>query len=298
MSWVDLENFGTRAVRLLDRVASPVIDIRGVASSLLEIPWFLGSYFKYWHAARERPKILDLHPSLHDRKARAGVASGDYFHQDLWAARKVFDSCVQLHFDVASRVDGFVAHCAVFTKVVYIDLRSLPGDIPNIETRLGRLGQLPLADGSVHSLSCLHVVEHPGLGRYGDPIDPEGTFKALSDLKRVLALQGNLYLGVPIGRERVCFNSHRIVSPDRIMDAMVDLDLVDFAAVDAKGCLLPATSPSDFRSVEYSCGLFHFRRTSPTVSSRAPLITLLPETQQTSNPRRALKDDFTSPKSK
>ena len=64
--------------------------------------------------------------------------------------------------------------------------------------------------GSVDSLSCLHTIEHVGLGRYGDPIDPEGWVVAVRELARILAPGGRLYLGTPIGRERVCFNSERV----------------------------------------------------------------------------------------
>jgi len=249
-----------RLGRLIDRTMQPVLDTRRVFRAIREYPWFWRSFREYSRKSAERLRLLDLYPQLGERRALAGIASGDYFHQDLWAARKVFQSGVTEHFDVASRVDGFVAHCAVFTKVIYVDVRPLPSDIRNIETRSGQLGQLPFDDGSVSSLSCLHVVEHVGLGRYGDPIDPQGTLKALADLQRVLAPKGNLYLGLPIGRARVCFNAHRITNPDQVLSAMSQLELVDFAAVDGTGSFVDGGQPDAYREVEYACGLFHFRR--------------------------------------
>jgi SAM-dependent methyltransferase len=249
-----------RLGRLIDRTLQPVIDARKALRAIREYPRYLRSVREYSQKSTERLRVLDLYPQLGDWGALAGIASGDYFHQDLWAARKVFQSGVTEHFDVASRVDGFVAHCAVFTKVIYVDVRPLPSDIRNIETRSGYLGQLPFDDASVSSLSCLHVVEHVGLGRYGDPIDPQGTLKALADLQRVLAPKGNLYLGLPIGRARVCFNAHRITSPDQVMNAMNELELADFAAVDGKGSFVDGGKPDAYREVEYACGLFHFRR--------------------------------------
>jgi hypothetical protein len=261
MESVGLERAMLRLGRLVDRVLRPVVDVRRVFAAAREIPWYLRSLWEYGRLSEERLRILDLYPQLGDRWAPAGAAKGDYFHQDLWFARKVFESSVLQHVDIASRVDGFVAHCAVFTKVLYVDVRPLPCDIGNVEMRTGYLGRLPFDDASIPSLSCLHVVEHVGLGRYGDPIDPQGTLKAMADLRRVLAPRGNLYLGLPIGRERVCFNAHRIISPDTVMRAMSGLELAEFAAVDDKGRLVEHCRPEAYQNVEYSCGLFHFRRT-------------------------------------
>ena len=260
MRMATIEQMVLRLGRFVDRTLQPVVDARKALTAIQEVPRFLRSLREYSRLSQEPLPILDLYPQLADKRAFAGTATGDYFHQDLWAARKVFQSGVVRHFDVASRVDGFVAHCAVFTNVVYVDARPLPGDLRNIETRVGHLGCLPFDDMSISSLSCLHVVEHVGLGRYGDLIDPGGTVKALADLQRVLAPRGNLYLGLPIGRARVCFNAHRITSPDQVMSSMDQLELIDFAAVDDKGSLVEHCRPDAYRGVEYCCGLFHFRR--------------------------------------
>ncbi|MBK8696763.1 MAG: DUF268 domain-containing protein [Deltaproteobacteria bacterium] len=119
---------------------------------------------------------------------------------------------------------------------------------------------LPFADRSVPSLSCLHVIEHIGLGRYGDPLDPDGSLKALAELQRVVAPGGDFYLGVPIGRERVCFNAHRVLSPQTVLRALGELSLVEFSAVNDAGDLVRDARPEDFAKADYSCGLFHFTR--------------------------------------
>ncbi|MCP2789027.1 DUF268 domain-containing protein, partial [Salmonella enterica subsp. enterica serovar Typhimurium] len=87
---------------------------------------------------------------------------------------------------------------------------------------------LGLPDASLPSLSCLHVVEHVGLGRYGDPLDIAGSERALAELQRVLAPEGRLYLSVPVGRERICYNAHRVFSPRSIVDALSGLALREF----------------------------------------------------------------------
>ena len=255
-----LEQVAFHLARFANRVVSPVMDTRRAIAALKDIPWFVRSYAAYARAAGQRPKLANLYPCLGDRKTDAGTATGDYFHQDLWAARKVFQSGVSEHVDVGSRVDGFVAHCAVFTKVIYVDLRPLPSDVPNITSRIGSFDHLPFEDGSVPSLSSLHVVEHIGLGRYGDPLDPGGTTKAMLELRRVLAPGGNLFLGLPIGQERVEFNAHRITNPETVLGAMEGLELVDFAAVEKNGRPVSHCRPQTYRDVGWAFGLFHFRR--------------------------------------
>ena len=63
------------------------------------------------------------------------------------------------------------------TDVTFIDIRPLELKLDRYTGKKGSIVALPFGDGSVSSLSCLHVVEHVGLGRYGDPIDPDGSKK-------------------------------------------------------------------------------------------------------------------------
>ncbi|MEZ0314474.1 MAG: DUF268 domain-containing protein [Myxococcota bacterium] len=204
--------------------------------------------------------LLDLFPMLGEESDAAGVARGHYFHQDLWAARKVKESQVAHHVDVGSRIDGFVAHCSLFTPIDYVDLRPLDGVIPGVRFVQGSVLELPYESGSVMSLSSLHVIEHIGLGRYGDPIDPRGSERALTELGRVLAHGASLYIGCPIGRERVCFNAHRVLAPTRVLETLSDLALVSFSAVDDRGDFVESATPESFVEADYACGLYHLRR--------------------------------------
>lgn len=251
---LDLARLGLQASAL-------VLDLRKLPSTAASLPWFVRSWREYAAMSGESPRVRDAMPCLTDRGDSAGAASGHYFHQDLWAARKVHASGVASHVDVGSRVDGFVAHVASFTEVTYVDLRPLEAKgHPHIKARVGTVLGLPFDDRSVRSLSCLHVIEHIGLGRYGDPLDPDGTLKALAELQRVLAPGGDLYVGVPVGRERVCFNAHRVVSPRTVLRALGELELVEFSAVDDRGDLARDARPDDFEGADYSCGLFHLTR--------------------------------------
>jgi hypothetical protein len=105
---------------------------------------------------------------LGDFSDSVGVVSRHYFHQDLVVAGYIFASNSERHIDVGSRVDGFVAHVASFRVIEVIDVRPLPvtthSNIQFFKADLMHDVGSELTD----SLSCLHALEHFGLGRYGD----------------------------------------------------------------------------------------------------------------------------------
>ncbi|RUS98508.1 hypothetical protein DSM106972_081370 [Dulcicalothrix desertica PCC 7102] len=200
------------------------------------------------------------HYTLADRYENAGVAKGEYFHQDLWFARKIFADNPEQHWDIGSRIDGFIAHLLVFRSVKVIDIRSINSQVSGLCFQQGDITSLSLADNSIKSISCLHTIEHIGLGRYGDPIDPLGHLKGIKELQRILAPGGKLYFSAPIGKERVEFNAHRIFDPSTIIDKFSDLNLIDFAAINKQGDLVEPAKWQDFRDVDYACGLFVFEK--------------------------------------
>lgn len=116
------------------------------------------------------------YPCLEDRFSESGSASGHYFHQDLLAARRIFLNSPNTHIDVGSRIDGFVAHVASFRPIEVVDIRRLSSNITNIKFIQVDLME-DMKDDLVDccdSLSCLHALEHFGLGRYGDPLNMMG----------------------------------------------------------------------------------------------------------------------------
>ena len=171
----------------------------------------------------------DDNPQLLDRTATTPF-DPHYTHQDAWAAREVFRRRPERHVDVGSRIT-FVAGLTAFTPVTFVDLgRSRPRS-PGWTRWPGASSRLPFADRSVESLSCLHVAEHIGLGRYGDPLDPDGTRKAARELERVLAPGGALYFSVPVGEPRTEFNAHRVHDPEEVVGFFPELRLAAFSGV-------------------------------------------------------------------
>ena len=125
--------------------------------------------------------------------------------------------------------------------------------------------KLPYPDNWVNSLSCLHVIEHIGLGRYGDPIDPDGFSKAATELVRVLAPGGSLYFGTPIGKEKLYFDAHRVFSVETIMEIFQNLTLQEFSLINDKARgIIPNASFAEANDCSYGCGLFVFTKPGPT----------------------------------
>jgi hypothetical protein len=205
--------------------------------------------------------MRDIFPILTDFEAEAGVVGGHYFHQDLWAAKKIFQRQPTQHFDIGSRIDGFIAHLLVFMPVTVIDIRPIESDIDGLFFLQDNAAELAhMLDDSVDSLSTLHVAEHFGLGRYTDPVDPSACFKFMASLERVLSPGGRLYFSVPIGRERVEFNAHRVFSPQTILSNFPHLQLLSFSFVGDDGRLYTDQNPFDLPNSEMACGLFEFTK--------------------------------------
>ena len=248
-----------RVKRRLYRWITPLFD---PAQMIRAFPRYVSFYQDLQHYSRlagaERIESEDIHPCIHD-KTQTTEFDGHYFYQDIWAFKKIFAAKPKLHVDVGSRID-FIGFLTAITNVTFIDIRPLMADLDNFDSRKGSILSMPFENNSVHSLSCLHVAEHVGLGRYGDPLDPFGTKKSCRELSRILANGGNLYFSLPVGRPRLCFNAHRIHAPHQIIGYFADLDLCGFSGIDDDGRFVKDAEIGQFESMNYGCGLFHFTK--------------------------------------
>lgn len=211
--------------------------------------------------------ITKSHVILYDFKDVAGVARGHYFHQDLLVASFISKENPSRHMDVGSRIDGFVAHVASFREIEIIDVREL-GSIGHARIKFLQRDMM-VSDRQfseiTDSLSCLHTIEHFGLGRYGDPINPDGYLRGFQNLVDMLKPGGTLYISFPISKKNeVHFNAHRVFHPLDILSWPLDgasLTLQRFDYVDDQGDLhLDFSLESSVPSVVYGCGVYTFRK--------------------------------------
>lgn len=203
---------------------------------------------------------LTMEPTLFQRAINSPF-DAHYTYQSAWATKRIVESGVAEHVDVSSSVP-FVAQLAGVLPVTMYEFHAPSIRLPGLTLKEASLLDLPMADQSVRSLSCLHVIEHVGLGRYGDPLDPRGTERALSSLARVLAPGGALYVSAPAGKARVAFNAHRVLDPRAVVAHMAaqGLTLAGFAFIDDAGSLCDPATPDEACDLWYGCGLYHFTR--------------------------------------
>jgi len=228
----------------------------------------LPKYFLHYRTFIKNGGSVDsVDPILYDYDEQAGVAKGHYFHQDLIVANSIHRLNPARHIDIGSRIDGFVAHVASFRKIEVLDVRSLEKiaheNISFIRADLmsGNLSQVSKAD----SISCLHAIEHFGLGRYGDTVDVNGHIKGFNNLIKMLSDDGTLYISFPIGvNNKVIFNKHRIFHPHDIFTWALnrnEIKLVNFDYVDDFGDLhCDVDLYGQSLEVVYGCGIYTFKK--------------------------------------
>jgi SAM-dependent methyltransferase len=264
----------------------------GVRTTLIKLHWILSSQFGFdpkqflqsvvavprfirdWSRFRKTYSgPLTLVPCLHDWNEKAGAAHSEYFMQDLLVARWIFDASPRRHVDVGSRIDGLVAHVASFREIEVFDVRPLSVSLPGVVFKQRDLMQpvdsATAGDAYCDSLSCLHAIEHFGLGRYGDPIDAQGYERGMANMGRLVAPGGRLYLSTPIGRERVEFNANRVFDPRTIIRcaAAHSFTLRELVVISSGGLVSrePATDESLLKLAEadYNLGVFVFEKARP-----------------------------------
>jgi len=210
---------------------------------------------------------MNLFPRTKDYRSSSGTVKGDYFFQDLIVAKKIFESGVTEHIDIGSRIDGFIAHISIFLKkVIVLDIRPNIDKLFNIEfTQEDATNLAGISDNSVLSISSLHAIEHFGLGRYGDPVNPNADIDAMAAMKRTLCNGGTLYFSVPIGVERLQYNAHRVYSPSTIIKYFEGLTCKEFIAINPNGELQQDLTLNDTDTYNswtkgYGCGIFIFTK--------------------------------------
>lgn len=225
--------------------------------------WYAKQYKEFEHGLKDsRGFTLAADRMILGENTATTHFDTHYIYHPAWAARILQKTRPKSHTDISSTLT-FSSIVSAFIPVEFYDYRPANIFLSDLSSKKADLQKLPFADGSISSLSCLHTVEHIGLGRYGDPIDPDGDLQAISELKRVLARDGNFLFAVPIGKPKISFNAHRIYSYDQIMSYFSDLTLQEFSLIPDNaietGILINSTREAS-NNQNYGCGLFWFTK--------------------------------------
>ncbi len=228
---------------------------------------FLADYLAFKNNSRKQRDarfsyaIKKIKPCLRDKTLSTSYDRHYIFHT-AWAARVVSRIKPLLHVDISSSL-YFCSLVSAFVPVEFYDYRPVRLGLSDLNDFHADLSSLPFSNESIHSLSCMHVIEHIGLGRYGDPINSIGDLMAAAELTRVLAIGGSLIIVVPVGRPNIVFNAHRIYSYSQVISMFKDLELVEFSLIPDDpydGGLIENADINMVASQNYGCGLFLFTK--------------------------------------
>jgi len=236
------QQFGFNILKCLYRLAGFTKDYRNYVSQIPNDNYSFGI------------SMRDLYPCLLD-KTETSPVEPTYFYQDTWAAEKIFQNKPHTHVDVGSKVPT-IGIISKFVPTTMVDIRPLSVTLENLTFKKGSITDLPFEDNSIESLSSLCVVEHIGLGRYGDEIDPVGSEKAISELKRVVAYGGHLLISVPVDdKNKIYFNAHRSFTKDYVLALFSDFELIEERYIYGNK-MYDSYEPVN----GFGTGLFHFKK--------------------------------------
>ncbi|HEY6915536.1 MAG TPA: DUF268 domain-containing protein [Paludibacter sp.] len=210
--------------------------------------------------------VSGLYPCYEDKKDAAGKLMMHYFFQDIYVAQQIHKNNPLRHIDIGSRVDGFVAHVATFREIEVFDIRPLNISVPNIKFTQADLMNLNEKDiASTDSVSCLHALEHFGLGRYGDPIKYDGYLDGFRNITALLKKEGKLYFSVPMGVQRIEFHAHRVFSLNYLLQIVSEHFTIDnFSYINDNNEFFPKVDLSTVSvkdkdesfGCKFGCGIF------------------------------------------
>ena len=223
-------------------------------SFLSSIPSFLKAFLKQKKNKTFQTSFRFLYPIFSDRTKNTPLEP-TYFFQNTWCASMIFNHKPKSHYDVGSHA-LLVGILSQFVPVTMVDIRPIKLQLDNLSFLEGSILNLPFTDSSIESLSSICVIEHIGLGRYGDPIDAFGSEKAAQELSRVLRPGGNLYISLPVDSEnRIYFNAHRAFTRESVLKLFNSLTLVEEKYIYGDN-LVDSYNPQK----GFGTGLFYFKK--------------------------------------
>ena len=117
-------------------------------------------------------------------------------------------------------------------NVMMVEYQKVTSDHPMLRTMIvdDFEKDQEIFDGAI----SISSVEHSGLGRYGDPLDPDGDLKSMEFLFNKLKPGALCFLSVPIGKDQILCNAHRVYGRERLPLLIKGFEIIDtFGLIDS-----------------------------------------------------------------
>ncbi len=237
--------------------------LRDAWLNVVRLPQFKKEFKKFKTLSKSSsPRFIidwtNRFPSLSDKTIETPFDRHYVFHT-AWAARVLAKTAPELHIDISSSL-YFCTIVSAFIPVKFFDYRPAALGLSDLTSERADLNDLPFENDSIQSISCMHTIEHIGLGRYGDPLDYDGDLKAISEIKRVTKPGGNILFVTPLGKPLLRFNSHRIYSFEQIIQYFDQCTLINFSLITDAGEFINDANPDIVIDQDYGCGCFWFKK--------------------------------------
>ncbi len=230
---------------------------------LLQIPGYCHDYLLFFMKNADDERFVlrpfESYPCLGDKTSDTPFEP-HYTYHPAWAARILKKLNPKKHIDISSTLT-FCTIVSAFIPTEFYDYRPANISLTGLKSKRGDLLDLPFVSNSVESISCMHTIEHIGLGRYGDAIDPTGDLKAIRELIRVTKKGGSILFVTPVGKRALRFNAHRIYAYDEILKYFTTCHLKEFALVPDNVFevgMLTNPPKSVINKQSWGCGCFWF----------------------------------------
>ena len=221
---------------------------------------FFGEYFRFKKRNDNRLEVpfSEIYPCLKD-KISTTPFDRHYIYHPAWAARILAKTRPEYHVDFSS-ILSFGTVLSAFIPVKFYDYRPAGITLSNYDSQFADLKALAFGNESLPSISCMHTIEHIGLGRYGDELDPRGDIKAINELKRVAKKGADILFVTPIGTPKIQFNGQRVYSREQIVDYFHGCELIEFTLIPDSGSPIINPDPGEINRQNYACGCFWFKK--------------------------------------
>lgn len=194
-----------------------------------DLAWYFRDYQRYTSLkANNKFSHKDRHfyPCLTDKTDLTEIEP-IYFYQNSWTAKKIFELNPKKHVDIGSSATA-MGLISQYVPTTMVDIRPLSVTLTGLSFVKGTILKLPFKSNSIETISSVCVVEHIGLGRYGDKLDQFGSEKAINELQRVVKRGGHIIITVPVdANNHVHFNAHRTFTRDYIVSLFKSYNLVE-----------------------------------------------------------------------